>query len=339
MRDVTSNFPNDDGPAGARVEAALAAMRDASAPHADHAKQDAAWARLQARLHDPARIPFTDDGPFGPTLVTSDATAIDRDAPSDIRSRTRTTVRTAPRLGWSIAAALMLAAGGLAAWGATPVRHEVARGGTVTPQRLPDGTTVWVAAGSALSYPRRLAWPTPLRSADRSVALRGTAFFAVARDGRPFIIHTPDATVQVLGTRFEVRAAEGQHGSRVQVEEGKVAVTAGRGRLVLTAGQGARVTPEGLQPQPVARQGVATWRTGGLAALDEPISAVLEELARRFSVEITTDATVDARTTVSLFYPTVPGVERVLSDLCAAQNLSFIRTSRGFRVQGAVRAP
>jgi hypothetical protein len=163
--------------------------------------------------------------------------------------------------------------------------------------------------------------------------------FAVARDGRPFIIRTPDATVQVLGTRFEVRAAEGQHGSRVQVEEGKVAVTAGRGRLVLTAGQGARVTPEGLQPQPVARQGVATWRTGGLAALDEPISAVLEELARRFSVEITTDATVDARATVSLFYPTVPGVERVLSDLCAAQNLSFIRTSRGFRVQGAVRAP
>jgi hypothetical protein len=126
VRDVTSNFPNDDGPAGARVEAALAAMRDASAPHADHAKQDAAWARLQARLHDPARIPFTDDGPFGPTLVTSDATAIDRDAPSDIRSGTRTTVRTAPRLGWSIAAALMLAAGGLAAWGATPVRHEVA---------------------------------------------------------------------------------------------------------------------------------------------------------------------------------------------------------------------
>ena len=336
---MTSNSRNDDAATDARVQAALAAMREASGPHADHARQEAAWARLQARLHDPSRVPFIDGGPFGPTLVTNDATDVDPTSRSGGRWGVRATVRPTPRLGWSIAAALVLSAGGLAAWGATPVRHEVARGGTVTPQRLPDGSTVWVAAGSTLSYQRRLAWPSPLRSSERSIALQGTAFFEVARDGRPFTIHTADATVQVLGTRFEVRAADGQHGSRVQVEEGRVAVMAGSGRLELTAGQGARVTPEGLQPQPVARQGVATWRTGGLAALDEPISAVLAELARRFSVEITIDGTVDPYATVSLFYPTVPGVERVLSDLCAAQNLSFLRTSRGFRVQGAVRAP
>ncbi len=336
---MTRDPRNEHEPAADLVDAALASLRLAysepelaqrEAAQREAAQREAAWGRLQGRLHDPARVPFTDDVPAAPTLEINRASNA---------SEHRHPARTIWRLGWSMAAALLLAVGGVAVWGATPVRHTVARGAAAAPLRLPDGSRVWVAAGSALSYDRRLAWPAPLRSAHRDVELQGTAFFDVAREGRAFRVRTSDATVQVLGTRFEVRAGTETFGSRVQVEEGRVAVTAGSARTELTAGQGTMVSAIGLTPQPTARQGVATWRTGGLAALDEPIGAVLEELSRRFAVEITADATVDTLATVSLFYPTAPSVDVVLGDVCAAQGLTFERTSRGYRVRGAVRAP
>jgi len=321
-----------------QVDAALATLRNAHS-EPNRAQRDAAWARLQASLHEPARVPFTGELSTGPSLMVDRVGSSASIADTHHRSEIRPGARTTRRLGWSIAAAVVLAAGGIGVWGATPVQYTVARGGTVTPVRLPDGSRVWMAAGSSLSYQRRLTWPAPLRAARRDVTLRGTAFFDVAREDRPFRVRTTDATVQVLGTRFEVRGASARFGSRVQVEEGRVAVIAGSARIELSAGQGALVTADGLTPQPAASQGVATWRTGGLAALDEPIGAVLEELARRHAVEITADATVNLQGTVSLFYPTAPAVEVILGDLCTAQGLTFERTSRGYRVRGAVRAP
>jgi len=312
-----------------QLDAVLTAYRRTSTEQ-DIVGREAAWARLQARLHDPARVPFTDDVPAPPTLEVSRVSS---------PSATRPVTRSAQRLGWSIAAALLLTVGGVGVWGATPVERTVARGAAAAPIRLPDGSRVWVAAGGALSYDRRLAWPAPLRATRRDVELQGTAFFDVARDGRPFRVRTGDASVEVLGTHFEVRSGTGPFGSRVQVEEGRVVVTAGSARTELIAGQGAMVSANGLTRQPIARQRVATWRAGGLAALDEPIGAVLDELSRRFAVEITADVTVDLLATVSLFYPAAPGVEIVLGDVCTAQGLTFERTSRGYRVKGAVHEP
>jgi len=174
------------------------------------------------------------------------------------------------------------------------------------------------------------------------VRLTGRAFFSVQRDGRPFEVHTSDATVRVLGTRFDVRSPTGVSGSQVMVEEGRVSVataasTRNRFNTVVELGAGQRivvqrgaVAPSAVQAVSIAR--VASWRSGGLAALDEPLDGVLSELARRYAVEITHAPDVDVTVTVSLFYPSAPMIETVLADLCTAQGLSFQRTSRGYHV-------
>ncbi len=73
--------------------------------------------------------------------------------------------------------------------------------GSKTHLVMPDGTLVWLNAGSRLTYDRNFG------TAYREVTLTGEAFFDVARNvERPFVIHTARIDVKVLGTRFNVKS-------------------------------------------------------------------------------------------------------------------------------------
>ncbi len=62
---------------------------------------------------------------------------------------------------------------------------------------LADSTSVWVNAGSTLTYPSAFG-------AERRVSLTGEAYFEVAKGETPFIVSTGKANVRALGTQFNV---------------------------------------------------------------------------------------------------------------------------------------
>ena len=67
---------------------------------------------------------------------------------------------------------------------------------------LPDGTKVWLNAGSRLSYDSNM-----IRKDERVVTLSGEAYFDVAKDKEHcFLIHTDKLSIKVLGTAFNVKA-------------------------------------------------------------------------------------------------------------------------------------
>ncbi len=347
-----------DGEALATVWDALSTptVRD---PAPTDAERGAAWARLRATLTDPARQPYTADVPAPLTLV--DDPDDDARPAADVRAPLPTVLPRSPaatakrpnRVPRWLAAACLVAvpALGVAGVRAVPRRYDApaATGAVaVAPRmvRLEDGSTVWLAPGSSLSVPRALGWPGVLRSASRTVALTGRGFFTVARDGRTFTVRTRDAQVRVLGTRFDVRGPAGTWGTQVMVEEGHVAVSAAAraeagGTVELRAGQRAVVGGGGTTPlvTAVSPERIASWRSGGLAALDEPLGAVLDELAHRAGVEITRAGDIDEVAAVSLFYPSMPAITVVLADLCTARGLRFERTSRGYHLTRSIGRP
>lgn len=76
----------------------------------------------------------------------------------------------------------------------------VAGNGSRTRSLLPDGTTVWLNAGSKL-------FPSDFNGNTREVTLIGEAFFDVVKmPARPFIVHTGGVDIKVLGTAFNVKA-------------------------------------------------------------------------------------------------------------------------------------
>jgi transmembrane sensor len=75
------------------------------------------------------------------------------------------------------------------------------RNGSKTKVVLPDGTQVWLNSGSKLSYSKSFG------NNNREVLLTGEAFFDVVHNAeKPFIIHTTNMNIKVLGTMFNVKS-------------------------------------------------------------------------------------------------------------------------------------
>lgn len=86
----------------------------------------------------------------------------------------------------------------------TPIKEfsEVTtRNGSRTSLLLPDGSRVWLNAGSRLTYEKTYGAQL------REVNLTGEALFDVAHNAaKPFVIHTARVDIKVLGTRFNVKS-------------------------------------------------------------------------------------------------------------------------------------
>ncbi|WEK33933.1 MAG: FecR family protein [Candidatus Pseudobacter hemicellulosilyticus] len=105
----------------------------------------------------------------------------------------------------ALLACLLLAAGALHYWQnrssqAAP-NEVVSLKGSKTRTLLPDGSTVWLNAGSSIEYTGNLSGPL------RELTLVGEAFFdIVPQPNRPFIVHTGTIDIKVLGTAFNVKS-------------------------------------------------------------------------------------------------------------------------------------
>ncbi|MGN7989863.1 FecR family protein [Pedobacter sp. 22226] len=85
---------------------------------------------------------------------------------------------------------------------------------------LADGSTVKINSGSSLKYPAQFKADT------REVYLSGEAFFEVQKDpAHPFIVHTSQMAVKVLGTEFDVKAYANDAFTETTLIRGKVSVS------------------------------------------------------------------------------------------------------------------
>ena len=134
------------------------------------------------------------------------------------------------RRKWYVAASI-IAIAGIATWiisqspGYDLPSHNgqqeiVAQKGSKTRTLLPDGSTVWLNAGSKISYPADFSGPV------RHVTLQGEAFFDVVKQpGRSFIVHAANIDIKVLGTAFNVKSYDEDRTVETTLIRGLVSIT------------------------------------------------------------------------------------------------------------------
>jgi ferric-dicitrate binding protein FerR (iron transport regulator) len=86
---------------------------------------------------------------------------------------------------------------------------------------LPDGTQVWLNGNSRLFYDNENFGKTI-----REVSLTGEAYFDVVKNAtKPFVIHTAEINIKVLGTAFNVKAYPEDKQTETSLIRGSVEVT------------------------------------------------------------------------------------------------------------------
>ena len=84
---------------------------------------------------------------------------------------------------------------------------------------FPDGSIVWLNAGSKVKYDSNFA------KASRKVELTGEGYFEVSKNKElPFVVSTGKLSVKVLGTKFNLKSYEEDSELKVTLKEGAVKV-------------------------------------------------------------------------------------------------------------------
>jgi ferric-dicitrate binding protein FerR (iron transport regulator) len=97
----------------------------------------------------------------------------------------------------------------------------VTKNGNRTKIVLPDGSQVWLNAGSSLDYNN-----STFNKELREVSLNGEAYFDVTKNPeKPFIIHTKKMDIKVLGTVFNVRSYSDEKIAEAALIKGSIEVT------------------------------------------------------------------------------------------------------------------
>ncbi|RPD42625.1 FecR family protein [Chitinophaga barathri] len=147
--------------------------------------------------------------------------------------------------------------------------------------RLSDGTEVWLNSLSSIRFPFSFTGST------REVEVEGEAYFNVAADEeKPFIVHTPEGKVQVLGTTFNVNAYEQGHMITSLVDGAVKTSNSGR-EVILRPGQEA-IWDEGREARvqkfdPVQK---LAWMEGVIYFKGADFNTIATALDRWYDLEL-----------------------------------------------------
>lgn len=150
---------------------------------------------------------------------------------------------------------------------------------------LPDGTQIWLNAGSVLRY------YGDLKGRRRVVELSGEGFFKVRHDeDRPFILQMNDMNIEVLGTEFDVINYEEFATTEAILCSGSIRAYGGRLPTPVTLKPGDRLVFDRKSGRAsrsvVSTQNYSQWMGGSLSFDDTPLGDILTNLERWYAVEI-----------------------------------------------------
>jgi transmembrane sensor len=163
---------------------------------------------------------------------------------------------------------------------------------------LPDGTKVWINAGSTLRFPSSF-----IDLPERRVELIGEAYFEVQkatnlmdklRKRIPFIVKTSKQEVTVLGTHFNINCYNDEPNTKTTLLEGSVRIAtlptaegAGAAReTTIKPDQQAVLTGSSLKVNQIDADDAVAWKNGEFMFRAESLESIMRKISRWYGVDI-----------------------------------------------------
>ncbi len=186
---------------------------------------------------------------------------------------------------------------------------------------LPDGSRIALNRNSELSY------ASDFGKTSRTVTLTGEAFFEVERDPqKPFIIKINEATIEVLGTSFNVQGYINRNELEVVVETGtvKFSVSEANKNVLLKAGDRGVFEKQSKELVSTTNTDInfLSWKTRKIVFMESDLRSVVDALNKIYNANITIAAQVPETCVVTVTFDQ-QSLEAVLNVLKTTLNLTY----------------
>lgn len=197
----------------------------------------------------------------------------------------------------------------------TEIVEHIVPDGEMKQVLLPDGSEVWLNAGSMLLY------SDDFSGSGRRLFLNGEATFQVKKDPeRPFIVKTQYMQVEALGTTFNVKSYVDMGTMAVTLEEGSVRVdVTGKVNVSEVISPNEQLIYDHRQGKTskleVDAELVSRWKEGYLVFEEASFEEIIHTIERRFNVTIYYDVRKYGGGRFSVKYTPYEDVRQVLTIL------------------------
>jgi ferric-dicitrate binding protein FerR (iron transport regulator) len=186
---------------------------------------------------------------------------------------------------------------------------------------LPDGTLVQLNAGTHFGYPSAFG-------AERKVRLlTGEAFFQVAPDPqRPFEVLASQTQTKVLGTSFNIRAYERDHGAYIALVSGKVSVSIPNASAPITLTPHFRLSYDSTNNSYGTdhfdkESEVAAWRQRAMNFQDADFDEIAFQLKNMYNIDLVNESSRKHWSYTGYFAS--ENVWEIVKTICITENLSY----------------
>ncbi|MBL1409185.1 FecR family protein [Sphingobacterium faecale] len=154
--------------------------------------------------------------------------------------------------------------------------------GTTYKLTLSDGTTVWLNAASTLTYPHKFSGDK------RVVSLDGEAFFDVAKADRPFVVHSREQQVQVLGTSFNINSYQENSFITTTLLTGEIILYHEKNNksIRMKPGEQVMIADNRMHLDIVNSADAIAWRSGKFVFDNKSFKEVMNDLARWYDIKV-----------------------------------------------------
>ncbi|MDR0845180.1 MAG: DUF4974 domain-containing protein [Tannerella sp.] len=195
--------------------------------------------------------------------------------------------------------------------------------GSKTKTSLPDGTLVWLNAGSKITYSQGFG------VSERNIRLSGEGYFEVTKNEKaPFCVHTDELQVNVLGTIFNFRNYPEGEEATVSLVEGLVLAKNQLKNEKAQLSPGEKVfldkkTGE-MRVVSVNVQNTVAWTDDYLFFDEELLPDIVRELERSYNVKISlADPSLETFRFYGNFVVKDQTIEEILDMLASTNKLRY----------------
>lgn len=194
---------------------------------------------------------------------------------------------------------------------------------------LPDGTHVWLNAGTVLGYDTRF------NKKNRRVDIQGEAYFEVARNEHlPFVVEARGCSLTVKGTKFDVQAYESNAQVEAVLMEGSLLFQAGDKTCLMQPNDlvSYDLVSESIRQEQVRAHQYKAWIDGVIMYDNITLPVLCNKLSKEFDVEICLETTAFDSRRFRVAFQSGETLDTILKALETILPISVVHTDHQYLV-------